>query len=58
MKNSMGLSGEARLDTDFLKMRRHQAERDRFDILNPKTGHRIKADLDALSMVSWYHGMS
>ena len=26
MKNSMGLRGEARLDTDSLKMRRHQTE--------------------------------
>ena len=40
---------------DALKMRLTRQTRDGFDILNPKTGQRTKADLDTLHSAIAHH---
>src|SRR2546422_11405542 len=57
MANSVALSSRVWMNPFSLKMLATRHTRDGFDILNPKTGQRTKADLDtlALSMATRHH---
>src|SRR3989442_15946168 len=48
MANSVALSSRVWMNPFSLKMLATRHTRDGFDILNPKTGQRTKADLDTL----------
>src|SRR3989442_15659771 len=52
MANSVALSSRVWMNPFSLKMLATRHTRDGFDILNPKTGQRTKADLDTLIKVT------
>src|SRR2546422_9834806 len=51
MANSVALSSRVWMNPFSLKMLATRHTRDGFDILNPKTGQRTKADLDTLMLL-------
>src|SRR2546422_11504086 len=55
MANSVALSSRVWMNPFSLKMLATRHTRDGFDILNPKTGQRTKADLDTLGWTHFWH---